>query len=116
VTTPVPFGVYALEWRTTSYRDDVLGPLGGVFHGTLIEVHPGKRFAVAECRWVPPEGNPIGPMALEVTCGADADGCKLHIRQSGYEPSVRWRRYYTTVSHGWQLSLAALKRYVETGE
>ena len=27
VTTPVPFGVYAVEWATTPYRDDVLGGL-----------------------------------------------------------------------------------------
>jgi uncharacterized protein YndB with AHSA1/START domain len=113
VTAPVPFGVYALEWRTTAYRDDILGPLGGIFHGTVIDVQPGRRFAVAECWWVPPEGNPLGPMALEVNCVAEAGRCKLHILQTGYEASARWRRYYATVSRGWQISLAALKRYAE---
>jgi uncharacterized protein YndB with AHSA1/START domain len=114
VTTPVPFGVYAIEWTATPYRDDVLGPLGGVLHGTVVDVRPGRQFLVADCWWVPPEGDPLGPMALQVTCDAEADGCKLTVRQDGGEPSPRWRRYYLTVTRGWQLSLTALKRYVET--
>jgi hypothetical protein len=115
VTSPIPFGVYALEWRTSPHRDDVLGPLGGILHGMVIDARPGRKFAVAECWWVPPEGNPLGPMALEVTCTPDAGGCKLRIRQSGYEPSVRWRRYYATTAKLWQSALAALKQYAETG-
>ncbi len=113
VTTPVPFGVYAIEWATTSYRDDLLGPLGGVFHGTVVDVRAGEQFLVADGWWVPPEGEPIGPMALAVTCTPTANGCTLHIRQDGYEPSPRWRRYYAVVSRGWQISLSALKRYAE---
>ena len=114
VTTPVPLGVYAIEWATTPYRDDLLGPLGGVFHGTIVEVRLGQSFLVADAWWVPPEGDPIGPMALQVTCHADPAGCKLHVRQDGYEPSPRWRRYYAVVSRGWQISLMALKRYAES--
>lgn len=114
VTTPVPFGVYAIEWATTPYRDDLLGPLGGVFHGTIVDVRPGQLFLAAECWWIPPEGSPLGPMALQVDCRAERDGCRLHIRQDGYEPSARWRRYYAVVSRGWQISLAALKRYAES--
>ena len=49
VTTPVPLGVYAVEWATTPYRDDLLGPLGaGVFHGTIVDVRPGHHFFVAD--------------------------------------------------------------------
>ena len=48
VTTPVPLGVYAIEWATTPYRDDVLGPLGGVFHGTIVDFRPGEQFLAAE--------------------------------------------------------------------
>lgn len=113
VTTPVPLGVYAIEWAATSYRDDLLGPLGGVFHGTLVDVRPGQQFLVAECWWIPPEGQPLGPMVLNVECQAEGDGCRLRVRQDGYEPSPRWRRYYAVVSRGWQISLAALKRYAE---
>jgi len=114
VTTPVPFGVYAVEWTPTSFRDDVLGPLGGVLHGTVVDVQKGEHFLVADCWWVPPEGDPIGPMGLQVTCTADGTGCKLHVRQDGYESSPRWLRYYAIITRGWQVSLSALKRYVET--
>lgn len=113
VTTPVPFGVYAVEWATTPFRDDLLGALGGVLHGTVVDVRPGQRFFVADVYWVPPEGDPIGPMALHVSCDPDPAGCRLLVRQDGYEPSPRWRRYYAVVSRAWEISLAALKRYVE---
>jgi len=113
VTTPVPFGVYAVEWPATPYRDDLLGALGGVFHGTVVDVKLGRGFLVADAYWVPPEGDPIGPMALEIECADDPAGCRLKVRQSGFEPAPRWRRYYAVVSRGWQLSLAALKRYAE---
>ena len=48
VTTPVPFGVFAVEWPRTPYTDDLLGPLGGVFHGTVVDVRPGFGFLVAD--------------------------------------------------------------------
>ena len=114
VTTPVPLGVYAIEWPRTPYRDDLLGTLGGVFHGTVVDVRPGETFLVADAYWIPPEGDPIGPMALQVDCAQDPGGCRLHVRQDGYEDSPRWRRYYAVVSRGWQISLTALKRYAET--
>jgi uncharacterized protein YndB with AHSA1/START domain len=113
ITTPRPLGVYAVEWEPTHERDDVLGPLGGVFHGTVIEFTPGRGFLVADAYWLPPEGDPIGPMALDVRCGMDGPACRLHVRQSGFEDSVRWRRYYEVIAHGWETSLAALKAHVE---
>lgn len=113
VVTPVPFGVFAVQWATTPYRDEVLGPLGGVFHGTVVDVRPGQQFLVADCWWIPPEGDALGPMALHVSCQAEGEGCRLTVRQDGYEPSPRWRRYYTVVSHGWQLSLTGLRRLCE---
>jgi uncharacterized protein YndB with AHSA1/START domain len=114
VTTPALFGVYAIEWATTPFRDDMLGPLGGVFHGTVVDVKPGQQFLVADCWWIPPEGDAIGPMALQITCQPEGGGCRLHVQQDGYEPSPRWLRYYAIVARGWQVSLTALKRYVET--
>ncbi|NQW03124.1 MAG: SRPBCC domain-containing protein [Acidobacteria bacterium] len=113
VVTPVPFGVYAIEWAQTPYRDDLLGPLGGVFHGTVVDVRPGQQFLVADCWWVPPEGDPLGPMALHVSCQPEGHGCRLTVRQDWYEPSPRWRRYYAVVSRSWQLSLTALRRRAE---
>lgn len=114
VTTPTPFGVYAIEWATTPFRDDILGALGGVFHGTVVEVRSGRSFLVADAYWIPPEGAALGPMALSVTCHPSSEGCRLQVTQEGCEPSPRWRRYYTVVTRGWQVSLVTLKRYLET--
>ena len=33
VTTPRALGPYAVEWRSTDFRDETLGRLGGVFRG-----------------------------------------------------------------------------------
>ena len=113
VTTPVALGVYAIEWPPTPYRDDVLGTLGGVFHGTVVDLKAGQHFLVADASWVPPYGQPIVPMALEIECLPDPAGCRLHVRQDGYDRSPRWHRYYAVVARGWQVSLIALKRYAE---
>ena len=114
VTTPVTLGVYAIQWQTTPYRDDLLGPLGGTFFGTVIDIQPGREFQVADAQWIPPEGPPLGPMTLHVQCLPEGTGCRLHVRQEGEDMSPRWRRYYVVVSRGWQLSLMALKRYAES--
>ena len=116
ITTAVPFGVYAVEWTPTPYRDEVLGPLGGVFHGTVVDAQAGRQFLVADCWWLPPEGPALGPMALQVRCQTQGNGCRLHIRQDGGDPSSRWHRYYAVVTQGWQTSLASLKAYAEAAQ
>ena len=68
VTTPRPLGIYAVEWQTSPFRDDVLGSLGGVFYGTVMEFRNGREFFLADAYWLPPQSPPIGPMALEVSC------------------------------------------------
>ncbi|HEV3486700.1 MAG TPA: SRPBCC domain-containing protein [Vicinamibacterales bacterium] len=113
VTTPRAPGVYAIEWRPTPDADEILGRLGGVFHGTVIEYVAGRDLLVADAWWLPPDGDPIGPMALEVTCRLEGGGCRLRVRQSGFEDGARWRRYYDVIARGWMSSLAALKQYVE---
>jgi uncharacterized protein YndB with AHSA1/START domain len=114
ITTPRSLGVYAVQWEPTGFRDEVLGPLGGVFYGTVVDYVDRREFFLAECYWLPPEGDPIGPMALEVRCSVDDDdGTLLHVKQSGYEPSLRWSRYYAVITAGWIASLKALKAYVE---
>ena len=91
MTTPRPLGVYAIEWAPTAERDDVLGRLGGVFHGTVMEYLPGRELFIADAWWLPPDDEPIGPMALEVSCMLEAASCRL-MRQSGFDDSPRWRR------------------------
>jgi uncharacterized protein YndB with AHSA1/START domain len=113
VTIARPFGVYAIEWAPSEFSDEVLGHLGGVFHGTVVDVTPGQAFFVADAWWLPPEGEPVGPMGLEVTCVLDGPACRLHVEQHGFEDSLRWRRYYEVIGAGWHSSLAALKRHLE---
>ena len=111
---PRPLGSYAVEWETTEWRDDKLGRLGGALHATVIDFKPGREFFLAEAYWLPPDGPPIGPMALEATCSIQRDGTLLHVRQSGWDSdSARWTRYYDIISTGWMLALEELKRLLE---
>ena len=77
VTTPRPLGVYAIEWEPTTELDEVLGRLGGVFHGQVIEYQPGREFFVADAWWLPPDGDPLGPMSLQVNCVIDGPACQV---------------------------------------
>ena len=113
VVSARPLGVFAVEWEPTPEADDLLGRLGGVFHGTVLEHKPGRLLAIADAWWLPPDTDPVGPMSLEVTCGMDGPACRLRVRQSGFEDSPRWSRYYTVIDRGWRSSLMALKEYVE---
>jgi len=114
VTTPRVLGPYAIEWKPTDFRDEVLGRLGGVFRGTVMQFDEARGFFVADAFWLPPDGEPIGPMALEVTLQTDAGGA-THVRvtQNGFEESARWRRYYEVVGFGWDRALSALKSLLE---
>jgi uncharacterized protein YndB with AHSA1/START domain len=124
VTTPRVLGAYAIEWAPTDFRDDILGRLGGVFRGTVMQFEPGRGFFVADAFWLPPDGEPIGPMALEVSCSAitSADGrtvppseiaTEVRVSQTGFEDSPRWRRYYEVVGVGWERALSSLRMLLE---
>jgi uncharacterized protein YndB with AHSA1/START domain len=113
VTSPRPMGVFAVEWPPTNEADDILGRLGGIFHGTVMEYLPGRELFIADAWWLPPDGDPIGPMALEVTCRMSGPVCRLHVKQTGFEDTPRWRRYYAVIASGWRSSLTALKEHVE---
>src|SRR4051794_4097204 len=113
VTTPRPLGVYAVEWNATPEADALLGRLGGVFYGLVMEFKPGRELFVADAWWLPPDGEPIGPMSLQVNCAREESGCRLRVRQSGFEETPRFRRYYSVIERGWQISLVALKDYLE---
>ncbi|HUE85274.1 MAG TPA: SRPBCC domain-containing protein [Vicinamibacterales bacterium] len=115
VTVARPLGTYAVEWSSTDFRDEVLGRLGGAFHGTVMEYQAGAEFFVADAYWNPPDGDPIGPMALEVRCTPQGGphNTSLVVRQSAEDEGVRWRRYFEIVEAGWQRALADLKEYLE---
>ncbi len=114
VTSPRTLGPYAVEWEPTDFKDEMLGRLGGVFRGTVIECEPGRGFLVADAFWLPPDGDPIGPMALRVSLDDDGRGStRVRVTQTGFEESARWRRYYEVVGFGWDRALAALKSLLE---
>ena len=78
-----------------------------------MQFDPGLGFFVADAYWLPPDGDPIGPMALEVTCTPADAGTSVRVMQNGFEESARWRRYYEVVGHGWENALASLKSLLE---
>jgi uncharacterized protein YndB with AHSA1/START domain len=114
VTTPRTLGPYVIEWAPTDFHDEVLGRLGGVFRGTVMEFRAGEKFFVADAFWLPPDGDPIGPMALEVTLQAEPIGkTRVRITQTGFEEGARWRRYYEVIGFGWERALGSLKALLE---
>lgn len=110
---PRPFGAYSVEWDPTDWHDETLGRLGGAFHGTVIDFKKGREFFVAELYWLPPDGEPIGPMALEVSCTSQGHSTLLHVRQSGGDAGPRWTRYYEILGAGFRAALEDLKKHLE---
>ena len=86
VTTPRPLGIYAVEWEPTPEADDILGRLGGVFYGIVMEYKAGRELFVADAWWLPPDGDPIGPMSLQVLLRGGGLGLPAA------RPAVRVRR------------------------
>lgn len=113
VTVNRPLGVFAVQWPTAPFVDEVLGALGGTFYGVVMDYRENEGFFLAECHWLPPTGEPIGPMAFDVALTHTAGVTRVRITQTGFEESPRWRRYYEVISEGWSASLAALKAYAE---
>jgi uncharacterized protein YndB with AHSA1/START domain len=114
VTLPRVLGPYVVEWRPTDFRDETLGRLGGVFRGTVMQFQPNEGFFVADGFWLPPDGDPIGPMALQVSLKTEGEGItRVRVMQTGYEDGARWRRYYEVIGFGWERALASLKALLE---
>lgn len=115
VTVPRPLGTYAIEWASTDFKDEVLGRLGGTFHGTIIDYRPIGAFFVGEAYWQPPDGEPLGPMALEVHCRPHGNGrsTMLTIRQSAEGHGPRWERYFALMSRGWEGALQDMKAFMD---
>jgi uncharacterized protein YndB with AHSA1/START domain len=110
---PRTLGCYVVEWEPTDWVDGTLGRLGGVFHGQVMSFDPQREFFLADCYWMAPDGDPIGPMAFEVACARSPSGVVVHIRQTGFEESARWSRYYEVLGAGLTASLERLKKILE---
>jgi len=114
-TVPRPLGMYAIAWATTEQQDDVLGRLGGALHGTVMDMRPNVSFFLADVYWQPPDGEPIGPMALEVRCEPHGNGTQtlLTVKQSGEGEGPRWERYFAILQTGWAGALHEMKAYID---
>ena len=112
---PRPLGMYAIEWESTDFKDEILGRLGGAFHGTVMDFRPGASFFLAEVYWQPPDGEPIGPMALDVQCRPHGNGRQtmLTVKQSGEGEGPRFERYFQIMERGWEGALLEMKNYID---
>lgn len=112
---PRPLGMYAIEWPSTDFKDEVLGRLGGALHGTVMDFRANASFFLAEVYWQPPDGDPVGPMALEVQCRPHGNGrmTMLTVTQSGEGEGPRFERYFSLMDRGWEGALAEMKAYID---
>ena len=110
-----PLGVYAIGWESTEFKDEVLGRLGGSFYGTIVDYRPNAAFVLADAYWQPPDGEPIGPMALEVHCRPHGNGrsTMVTVRQSGEGDGPRWQRYFSIMGRGWEAALREMRDYID---
>ena len=115
IAAPRLLAPFAVTWPPTPHADYVLGHLGGIFHGVVVDIRPPQEAYIAECYWLPPEGAPVGPMALTFTCVPEGAGTRLRVRQTGFEEGARWRRYYEIFGPGLRVSLEHLKALLESG-
>lgn len=115
IVSPRLFGPFAVEWAPTPFTDPVLGTLGGVFHGTVLDVRRPREVFIGECYWLPPQGAAIGPMALTLTCTPAGDLTRLRVQQTGFDDVPRWRRYYEITNAGLKACLDELRRLLEEG-
>jgi len=110
-----PSGPFAITWPAAEAHDEVLGQLGGTLHGTVMDYTPDRAVFVADVYWQPPTGDPLGPMALEITCQPEVDPAKTRVtvRQSASDEGPRWQRYFAVTEQGWNDALGTLKDYLE---
>ncbi|MCC7035237.1 MAG: hypothetical protein IT179_20650 [Acidobacteria bacterium] len=115
IALPRLLGPYAVQWPPTDYEDDVLGRLGGTLHGVVMDYRPALSFFIAEVYYHPPNGDPIGPMALSVEARAVGRErlVELVVRQTGDDEGPRWQRYFHVMGSVWERALEALRIHLE---
>jgi uncharacterized protein YndB with AHSA1/START domain len=118
IASPRLLGPYVLEWPPSVERDEVLGRMGGIFRATVMHVEPNDHVFLADAFWLPPDGGPLGPLAVQITFTAQAtpDGTRatlVRIVMTGFDNGVRWRRYLGLATKQWQTALGVLKISLE---
>jgi uncharacterized protein YndB with AHSA1/START domain len=119
IAIPRLLGPYVLEWPPSQDRDEMLGRMGGVFRGTIMHIEPNDHVFLADAYWLPPDGGPLGPLAVQMTFAPKAgpDGTRstvVRIVMTGFDEGVRWKRYLGLATTQWQRALGVLKSLLET--
>jgi hypothetical protein len=83
-----------------------------------MHIEPNDHVFLADAFWLPPDGGPLGPLAVQITLTAQAtpDGTRstvVRVVMTGFDNGVRWRRYLGLATTQWQTALGVLKRSLE---
>jgi uncharacterized protein YndB with AHSA1/START domain len=118
IAVPRLLGPYVLEWPASTERDEVLGRTGGIFRATVMHIEPNDHVFLADAFWLPPDGGPLGPLAVQMTFTprATPDGSAatlVRIVMTGFDDGVRWKRYLGLATEQWQKALGVLKMLLE---
>lgn len=118
ICIPRLLGPYVLEWPPSTERDEMLGRMGGVFRATVMHIEPNDHVFLADAFWLPPDGGPLGPLAVQMTFSPKAtpDGrpaTLVRIVMTGFDEGVRWKRYLGLATTQWQNALGVLKMLLE---
>ena len=118
IAVPRLLGPYVLEWPVSAERDEVLGRMGGFFRATVMHIEPNHHVFLADAFWLPPDGGPLGPLAVQITFTPKAtpDGLPstlVRVVMTGFDDGVRWRRYLGLATSQWQKALGDLKTLLE---
>ena len=118
IAVPRLLGPYVLEWPPSAERDEMLGRMGGVFRATVMHIEPNDHVFLADAFWLPPDGGPLGPLAVQITFTptATTDGAHstlVRVLMTGFDDGVRWKRYLGLATTQWQKALSILKLLLE---
>jgi len=118
IAVPRLLGPYVLEWPPSAERDEMLGRMGGVFRATVMHIEPNDHLFLADAFWLPPDGGPLGPLAVQITFTPTATTDAAHstlvrVLMTGFDEGVRWKRYLGLATAQWQKALSILKLLLE---
>jgi uncharacterized protein YndB with AHSA1/START domain len=112
IVVPRPLGVFAVAWPEGP-SDEILGPLGGVLHGVVIDVRSARELFVADAYWQPPAGDPLGPLSIRIACAVAPSGTTLDIEVAGEGDGPRWHRWFDVLRRDLPPAIDELTRWLE---
>ena len=118
IAVPRLLGPYVLEWPPSVERDEMLGRMGGIFRATVMHIEPNDHVFLADAFWLPPDGGPLGPLAVQITftptaTPEGASSTVVRVVMTGFDDGVRWKRYLGLATTQWQKALGVLKMLLE---